>query len=261
MDQLRPDDTPVSLQAPKPRLTANKAGWIASAPFAVAAGVLAMTGLLSAQTLQPGAPTHLRCESLEQPMGMDEPHPLLSWQLHDSAFGARQTSYQIVVASSASSLSAGKPDVWDSGRVESDQSVGVPYAGPALAAEKRYFWQVKVWGKDGKVYPTSAVSWWETGLLNSGGWRGNWIGYEEEEHRRLRKANAEWVTNPGEGPYKPTGDTHHNFRYPFEIAKPVKRADLFVWRGHSRRMGQWAAGSADATVATVEAVSLENLHL
>ena len=161
-------------------------------------------------------------------MGMDEPHPLLSWKLHDGTYGARQTAYQVLVASSSSSLSEGKPDVWDSGRVESDRSVGVPYAGPALAAEKRYFWQVKVWGQDGKAYPTSAVSWWETGLLNSGGWRGKWIGYEEEEHRRLREANAEWVTNPGEENYKPAGDTHHNFRYTFEIAKPVKRADLFV---------------------------------
>ena len=161
-------------------------------------------------------------------MGMDEPHPLLSWKLHDGTYGARQTAYQVLVASSASSLSEGKPDVWDSGRVESDRSVGVPYAGPALAAEKRYFWQVKVWGQDGKAYPTSAVSWWETGLLNSGGWRGKWVGYEEEEYRRLREANAEWVTNPGEENYKPAGDTHHNFRHTFEIAKPVKRADLFV---------------------------------
>jgi alpha-L-rhamnosidase len=227
MCQFRPDDVLRRLQSARTGLAPNKARWTSFAPFAVAAGVLAMAGLVSAQTVQAGAPTHLRCESLEQPMGMDEPHPLLSWQLHDGTHGARQTAYQILVASSASSLS-GKPDIWDSGRVESDQSVGVPYAGPALAAEKRYFWQVKVWGKDGKAYPASAVSWWETGLLSSGGWRGNWIGYEEEEHRRLREANAEWVTNPGEENYKPAGDTHHNFRYALDIAKPVKRADLFV---------------------------------
>ena len=216
------------LQAATVMLAANKLSWVSSVPFAIAIGVLVMTGFVSAQTAQPGAPTHLRCESLEEPMGMDEPHPLLSWKLHDGTYGARQTAYQVLVASSSSSLSEGKSDVWDSGRVESDRSVGVPYAGPALAAEKRYFWQVKVWGQDGKAYPTSAVSWWETGLLNSGGWRGKWVGYEEEEHRRMREANAEWVTNPGEENYKPAGDTHHNFRYTFEIAKPVKRADLFV---------------------------------
>ena len=173
-------------------------------------------------------PAQLKCDSLVNPMGLDSKQPMLSWQLRDGGFGARQTAYQIEVASNSALLSVGKPDVWDSGRVESDQSAGVSYAGPALAAEKRYFWRVKVWDKDGKAYPASDASWWETGLLDAKEWRAKWIGGEEHKHQRVREADAAWVTNPKVENFQASGDTHHQLRFAFEVSKPVKIADLFV---------------------------------
>jgi len=110
----------------------------------------------------PLKPAHLTCDSLERPLGIDSGQPLLSWQLQDTGFGARQTAYRIGVASTPTLLSGDKPDVWDSGRIASDKSVGVVYAGPELAASKRYYWRVEVWDKYGKPYPASDVSWWET---------------------------------------------------------------------------------------------------
>ncbi len=153
---------------------------------------------------------------------------MLSWQLQDAQIGARQTAYQIQIASSTELLTAGKPDIWDSGRVESDQSAGVSYAGPALVPEKRYFWRVKVWDKDGKPYPASDASWWETGLLEAKEWRGKWIGREEHEFKRVREADAAWVTNPKVENFQASGGTHHDFRLVFEVSKTVKIADLFV---------------------------------
>jgi alpha-L-rhamnosidase len=173
-------------------------------------------------------PAQLNCDSLVTPLGIDSKAPMLSWQLRDEGFGARQTAYEIQVASSSALLAAGKPDVWDSGRVESDQSAGVNYAGPALLPEKRYFWRVKVWDKDGKSYPASDVSWWETGLLDSKEWRAKWIGGEEHEYRRVREADAAWITNPKVENFQASGDTHHEFRFVFEVSKTVKSADLFV---------------------------------
>src|SRR5271170_1079769 len=93
-------------------------------------------------------PARLTYDSLVEPVGIDDARPLFSWQLRDSGFGARQTAYQVQVATKVSSLNEDKPDVWDSGKVTSDRSVGVAYGGPALAAEKRYYWRVKVWNKD-----------------------------------------------------------------------------------------------------------------
>jgi len=140
---------------------------------------------------QSGAPDHLQCDALMEPLGIDSPHPMLSWHLHDDRYGARQTAYQIQVASSPALLTAGKPDVWDSGRVTSDESAGVAYNGGALEPSKRYYWRVQVWGERDVPYPVSEISWWETGLLKAENWRAQWIGYEEEEHRRVREANAD----------------------------------------------------------------------
>src|SRR5580693_8174883 len=95
-------------------------------------------------TAQVGKPEKLECESLATPLGMDAEKPTLSWQLRDTRDGARQTAYEVQVASSAANLSAGKADVWDSGKVESSDSIGVVYGGPAMQPSKRYFWRVRV---------------------------------------------------------------------------------------------------------------------
>jgi alpha-L-rhamnosidase len=129
------------------------------------AGLLALVFLPVAHPAPPssGKPLNLTCNSLSNPLGIDDASPLLSWQLQDSRFGAHQSAYQLQVASNPESLAAGKADIWDSGRVVSGQSVGVPYVGGALLAEKRYFWRVLLGDQDSKPYPSSEVAWWETG--------------------------------------------------------------------------------------------------
>ena len=70
-------------------------------------------------------PVALRCEYLENPLGIDAAAPRLSWVLESSdldARGLRQTAYQVLVASSRAKLDAGKGDLWDSGKVRSADS-------------------------------------------------------------------------------------------------------------------------------------------
>ena len=189
--------------------------------------LLAVSSATSSLAQTSAAPAHLRCDSLTTPLGIDSQAPDFSWQLRDTRFGARQTAYRIQVASSRARLRENQPDVWDSGKQESEQSVGVRYHGPELEAERRYFWRVSVWDQDRRPYPPSGITWWETGLLSTE-WKGKWIGYEETEHRRVREAEATWITNPGSPDFQQAGDTHHAFRLRFTISKPVKRADLFV---------------------------------
>src|SRR5579863_3052021 len=93
---------------------------------AVACWTLMIRDVATAQT---SGPVKLQCESLINPLGMDSRHPALSWQLQDSRPGGRQTAFQVQVATSAEKLAKGDVDVWDSGRVSSDQSRNVKYAG------------------------------------------------------------------------------------------------------------------------------------
>jgi alpha-L-rhamnosidase len=186
----------------------------------------ALTPALSQIGLQ--KPTALETDSLSTPLGIDSKLPNFSWKLQDARFAARQTAYEIQVGSTREELDAGKADVWDSGRKESDASINVVYGGPALQAEKRYYWRVTVWDKDGKPYPASEATWFETGLMDSRNWQAKWIGFEETEERRVREADAAWITNPIVADYHQPGDTHHDFRFNFDVAKLVKHADLFV---------------------------------
>src|SRR5262252_3512949 len=164
----------------------------------------------------PKAPTNLRSDSLTEPLGIDSPNPSLSWRLQDPSQGAKQTAYEIFVYSKKPADDTAKPDVWDSGRVSSGTSTGVPYGGPPLQLAKRYFWRVEVWDKEGKPYPISDITWWETGLLSQSNWQGKWIGYEEADLHSVRESGAAWITNSANHESEPK-DTHHDFRFAFSL--------------------------------------------
>src|ERR1700733_4641271 len=181
-----------------------------------------------ARVAAPGKPVALECDSLESPRGDDAKEPLLSWKLQDGRIGARQTAYRILVASAPNLLTDGRPDVWDSGRVESDRSVDVPYGGRQLSPETRYYWRVQAWDMDGAAYPLSDVNWWETGLLDQANWKAQWIGYEDAEQKSVRQAQAAWITNPRIPGDAGKGQTRHDFRLTFDVPGPVKRAVLYV---------------------------------
>ncbi|NUQ04473.1 MAG: family 78 glycoside hydrolase catalytic domain [Anaerolineae bacterium] len=90
-------------------------------------------------------------------------------------FGACQTAYRLLAASALTLLAPGSADLWDSGRVESDQSAHVVYGGQALRSRQRVYWRVEVWDETGAV-SQSDPAWFELGLLNRAEWTARWIG-------------------------------------------------------------------------------------
>ncbi len=118
-------------------------------------------------------PIQLRCEYFLNPVGIDAHQPRLSWQLDDPRRGARQTAYQVLVATSPQ-ISQG--DLWDSGRIESDQSTHVPYGGTPLRSRQKCWWKVRSWDGQGIQSPWSDGAFWEMGLLEVGDWMARWIG-------------------------------------------------------------------------------------
>jgi len=83
--------------------------------------------------------TTLRCEYLEDPQGIDITSPRLSWRVESDLRGQNQVAYRILVASSEEKLAEDVGDLWDSGRVESDQTLFVPYAGQSLGSRQQCF--------------------------------------------------------------------------------------------------------------------------
>src|SRR5664279_3536020 len=118
---------------------------------------------------------HLICEYRTSPLGIDVIAPRLGWQMQTERLGARQTAYRILASSTLEELRDGKAGLWDSGKIESDQSVHVVYAGELLRSRQRAYWKVIVWDENGNADESDAA-WFETGLLDTNDWQAHWIG-------------------------------------------------------------------------------------
>lgn len=120
---------------------------------------------------------NLRCEMLIDPKGIDVTKPRLSWEIISGERGVIQTAYQIVVASSVEKLRNNISDIWNSGKVSSDASIHVSYAGPALKSRQECFWKVKVYTNKGES-EWSKPAYWSMGLLNKNDWKAKWTGLD-----------------------------------------------------------------------------------
>ena len=134
----------------------------------------------------------LKCESLKDPLGIDAAKPRLSWVLASETSGQKQTAYQIEVRRD-------KAVIWDSGKIVSEQSVQVEYAGRELPPGSAFLWRVRVWDKDGKASEWSAPASFSTGIRD---WQAKWIGYdaaygEQAEGAAFHTQGLRWVRLPG----------------------------------------------------------------
>lgn len=150
----------------------------------------------------------LICEYKVNPLGIDTRIPRFSWKIESSLRGVKQQSYELRVGENAAKLVKGEDVLWTSGVVQSDQSVLIPYGGPAVASRKNYYWQVRVGDANGNTTGWSAVQHWEMGLLSPEDWSASWI-----------QADI-----PGDS----AGQPAPMLRRSFSIPKRVKQARLYI---------------------------------
>ncbi len=121
----------------------------------------------------------LQCEMLTNPLGIDVIQPRLSWQFQTNNTQVEQTAYHILVASSPEKLASNNADLWDSGKVESSQSINISYSGKTLDSKDEAFWKVKVWTNKGET-EWSKTAHWSMGILTYAEWKSTrWIGYNQ----------------------------------------------------------------------------------
>jgi alpha-L-rhamnosidase len=150
-------------------------------------------------------PAHLQIENRNEPLGIDEKAPRLSWQLMQTDTrlrGLHQFAYQIQVASSTSALLQNKPDMWDTGKVHSEQTHDIVFSGNPLNSNQDYYWRVMVWDQDAHPSAWSQPSHWSMGFLNHDEWKAKWIGLDtptptdgsaltEAQHNHMRELT--WI--------------------------------------------------------------------
>lgn len=111
-------------------------------------------------------PFGLSIEAIRQPQSVKiiDSRPEFAWQLPTSA--VVQKGYQILVASTQDKLANDIGDVWDSGKVQSQQSINIELAGPALKENTRYFWKVRYYDINNEVSDYSDHQQFTTGTFS-----------------------------------------------------------------------------------------------
>ena len=167
-------------------------------------------------------------EYAERPIAVAVPKPRFSWEVPLSGRNRRQIAYQILVASNPDLLEPDSTDLWDSGKVQSNQSVNIEYGGSELAGNTDYYWSVRIWDEAGSDTGFSAPEYFATAFMDESDWKARWIG----------------MGNPQEPFADPAAFQHNDFtpdvinlepdlrtpllRKEFVLDKPVKRARAFI---------------------------------
>lgn len=136
-------------------------------------------------------PFDLRCEYLVDPLGIDVERPRLGWKT-----GQGQAAYRILVAARKELLDQDRGDLWDSGKISSDETVHIEYGGKSLEPGMRCFWKVRVFGDEGRPSEWSDAARWSMGLLAPSDWKGEWIGPGAPASDVLLRRTFDLVTVP-----------------------------------------------------------------
>ncbi|MCM8568499.1 glycoside hydrolase family 78 protein [Gramella jeungdoensis] len=156
----------------------------------------------------------LECEMLENPLGIDVVQPRLGWKIKTEKSRVMQEAYHIMVASSLEKLNNNNADLWDTGKVTSDQSINIKYKGKELDSKDKAFWKVKVWTNKGET-EWSETAYWTMGILTYAEWKSTrWIGYNQlfpgESVSQFSRLSARYV------------------RKNIDLEKPVKEAKIYL---------------------------------
>ena len=169
-------------------------------PFVLTCCLLAVVGCVQGPKSRGAAlcaPGALTAEYRSDPVGLDCAAPRLSWKLTASSAKARnlrQTAYRILVASSVEKLSRGEGDLWDSGRVVSEQSLNVIYKGSPLKSSQRCYWKVCAWDNATAVPSAWSVpGQWVMGVVRPEDWQAKWIGANAVTRPDCALAGAQWI--------------------------------------------------------------------
>jgi len=144
-------------------------------------------------------PVNLQCEYRVNPLGIEVAQPRLFWQVQSKERDQGQSACQILVASSEGLAISDHGDLWDSGRIATNGTINLLYAGKPLVSGEQCFWKVRVWDQHGQPSAWSKPGTWSMGLLEPKDWQGKWIGWDHGASTDPL-AGAKWIWFPEGNP-------------------------------------------------------------
>lgn len=168
--------------------------------------------------------TDLRCEYLTNPLALAVKVPHFSWRMNDTTPNLLQTAYQLVVWNQ-------EGEYWNSGKVESGESVGIAYQGKPLTSNLQLKWKVTVWDNIGRTHESGEAG-FGTGLYDLSDWKAQWIQAPVSDQDSVsfpwQEAFWIWYPEPRTDADNPVG--HYFFRQKFQIAdtQQISSAQIFL---------------------------------
>ena len=158
---------------------------------------------------------NLKCEYLADPLAIDCKRPRLSWigvADNPASREKSQSAYRVIVASTEKLLSKNKGDIWDSEKINSNDSIAIVYFGKNLQSFKKYFWKVMLWDENNKSGEWSCTASWVMGMLKKNDWKAEWL---------CTYAFPDKLSKNSSMPV-------FYYRKQFAVSKPIERATLYV---------------------------------
>lgn len=150
-----------------------------------------------------------KTEYEKTPIGIVVSAPRFSWIIVSAERSQIQTAYQILVSQTEENLNSDVGDMWDSGKIPSNQTYNINYKGLPLKSGSCYYWKTRAWDRDGHASEWSSITWWQMGLTDPTEWRGKWIGPSGDNN-----------LNPKDSPL---------FRTEFRIDNEIKQAIAYAY--------------------------------
>ena len=159
-------------------------------------------------------PVSLSCEQLIDPLGIDQQQPQLSWIIESAENNMRQSAYEIIVSDNKTDIDSNRGNLWNTGKITSDETVFITYQGALLQSFTRYYWKVRVYDQNGNLSDWSPAAWFETAMLDASDWKAQWIGDGSQQFERDEDFYGD--------------DPMPLFRKTFTVKKQVTSARLYI---------------------------------
>lgn len=172
-------------------------------------------------------PYNLKCEYLSNPIGIDTKSPRFSWMVDHEERNQKQSAFRILIASDKDFLKSNNGNLWDSGKIDSENHFNIIYEGKPLESDKTYYWKVKCWDKNLKESSFSEITSFGTALLEHSDWIANWISRPEFINKSSRK---KFQYKSGRSPFIGRIKEVHAvyLRKDFQISKPISYARIYI---------------------------------
>tara|TARA_R110002050_G_scaffold141496_2_gene266683 strand:+ start:23484 stop:26180 length:2697 start_codon:yes stop_codon:yes gene_type:complete len=123
-----------------------------------------------------------------------------SWKIRADENNWQQEHYHILVGDSEQNIENNIGDYWDSGKINNQHQLHIPYSGKAFSPGEKYYWKVKVYDRDGNASNWSRAESFISPLTSSDDWKAKWITYDYTKEAPMPLFRKQFILRHGEKP-------------------------------------------------------------